>query len=68
MKEKKKFFINFFYQIFQIVVYFLCKNCKKTVKKWKWQGKLDQINKTSRRRRRDKGAKFNVFRYDKVFM
>ena len=32
------------------------------------KGKLDQINKTSRRRRRDKGAKFNVFRYDNVFM
>ena len=30
-------------------------------------GKLDQINKTNRRSR-DKGAKYNAFRYDNVFM
>ena len=29
---------------------------------------LDHINKTSRRRRRDKGAKFNVFWHDNIFM
>ena len=31
-------------------------------------GKLDHINKTNRRRRRDEGAKYNVFQYDNVFM